>query len=59
MQVLFITSLQTDWNDGYCLCAVVNSLGADVPGFPNLDRSKKEENCQKGTDIVVDKCVDV
>ncbi|KAL4219915.1 hypothetical protein ACF0H5_020327 [Mactra antiquata] len=45
-----ITNLTTDWNDGYYLCAIVNSLGVNVPGFPNLDRNKKEENCQKGID---------
>ncbi|KAJ8310288.1 hypothetical protein KUTeg_012153 [Tegillarca granosa] len=45
-----ITNLTTDWNDGYNLCAVVDSLGANVPGFPNLDRSQHEENCQKAID---------
>lgn len=25
-------------------------MGASVPGFPNLDRTKKELNCQKGLD---------
>lgn len=45
-----ITNLTTDWNDGYYLCAIVQSLGGNIPGWPNLDRSKKEENCKKGID---------
>lgn len=43
-----ITNLTTDWNDGYYLCAIVNSLGGNIPGWPNLDRKQREENCKKG-----------
>ncbi|XP_045200406.2 filamin-B-like isoform X2 [Mercenaria mercenaria] len=43
-----ITNLTTDWNDGYFLCAIVHSLGGSIPGWPNLDRKNKEENCKKG-----------
>jgi hypothetical protein len=43
---------QTDWNDGYFLCAIVHSLGGSIPGWPNLDRKNKEENCQKGNNLI-------
>ena len=29
---------------------MVNKMGAKVPGFPNLDRTKKDHNCQLGID---------
>ncbi|KAL3848275.1 hypothetical protein ACJMK2_019143 [Sinanodonta woodiana] len=45
-----ITNLTTDWNDGYYLCAIVHSLGGEGTGYPNIDRSRKVENCQKGMD---------
>ncbi|XP_052216594.1 filamin-A-like isoform X3 [Dreissena polymorpha] len=45
-----ITNLTTDWNDGYFLCAIVVSLGEKISGWPNLDRTKALENCQKGID---------
>ncbi|XP_052782303.1 filamin-B-like isoform X2 [Mya arenaria] len=45
-----ITNLTTDWNNGYFLCAIVQSLGGEIPGWPNLDRSEAVENCQKGLD---------
>ncbi|XP_076454287.1 filamin-A-like [Babylonia areolata] len=47
-----ISNLTTDWNDGYYLCAVVHSLGGTIPGWPDLDRSDKLGNCQKGLDGV-------
>ena len=25
-------------------------MGANIPGFPNLDRTKKDQNCQLGVD---------
>ncbi|KAK7089925.1 filamin-A-like isoform X2 [Littorina saxatilis] len=45
-----ISNLTTDWNDGYYLCSIVHSLGGKIPGWPNLDRSDKQGNCQKGLD---------
>lgn len=41
-------SLKTDWNDGYNLCAIVESQGGHIEGWPNLDRSDHVGNCQKG-----------
>nr|KAG5708293.1 hypothetical protein BaRGS_021227 [Batillaria attramentaria] len=45
-----VSNLTTDWNDGYYLCAIVQSLGGQVPGWPNIDRADKLNNCQKGMD---------
>ncbi|KAK3602502.1 hypothetical protein CHS0354_022370 [Potamilus streckersoni] len=45
-----ITNLTTDWNDGYYLCAIVHSLGGEGTGYPNIDRNRKVENCQRGMD---------
>ncbi|KAL5004306.1 hypothetical protein ScPMuIL_017762 [Solemya velum] len=45
-----ITNLTTDWNDGYYICAVVSSLGGDIPGWPSLNRNERISNCQKGID---------
>ncbi|KAL8618839.1 hypothetical protein ACOMHN_000846 [Nucella lapillus] len=45
-----VSNLTTDWNDGYYLCAIVQSLGGTIPGWPNLERSDKLGNCQKGLD---------
>ena len=39
---------QTDWNDGYYLCAIVHSLGGTIEGWPDLDRSDQLGNCQNG-----------
>ncbi len=46
--MLCLYDLQTDWNDGYYLCAIVQTLGGEVSGWPNLDRSDHLGNCQKG-----------
>lgn len=40
--------IKTDWNDGWLLCKLCNKVGLSIQGFPNLDRTKKEQNCQKG-----------
>ncbi len=41
---------KTDWNDGWLLCKLAAKMGANVTGFPNLDRTKKDQNCQLGID---------
>ncbi len=32
------------------LCKLAAKMGANVTGFPNLDRTKKDQNCQLGID---------
>lgn len=39
---------KTDWNDGWLLCKLATKMGIQIEGFPNLDRTKREANCQKG-----------
>jgi hypothetical protein len=29
---------------------MVHKLGATIPGYPNIDRTKKEQNCQRALD---------
>ena len=29
---------------------MVHKLGASIPGYPNIDRTKKEQNCQRALD---------
>lgn len=45
-----ISNLTTDWNDGYYLCNLVNSLGGEVSGWPNIDRKNHLATCQLGLD---------
>lgn len=45
-----ISNLTTDWNDGVNLCAVVESLGGHIDGWPNIDKSDHVGNCQKAID---------
>ncbi|XP_064615046.1 filamin-A-like isoform X2 [Liolophura sinensis] len=45
-----VTNLTTDWNDGYYLCCVAQSLGAEIPGWPDIDKTDHLSNCQKGID---------
>lgn len=32
------------------MCKIASKIGANIPGFPNLDRTKKDHNCQLGVD---------
>jgi hypothetical protein len=41
---------KSDWNDGWLLSKMVHKLGASIPGYPNIDRTKKEQNCQRALD---------
>ncbi|CAF0726884.1 unnamed protein product [Brachionus calyciflorus] len=43
-----INNFSTDWNDGWLLCKLAYKMGINVAGFPNLDRTKKEQNCKAG-----------
>ncbi|XP_041356367.1 filamin-A-like [Gigantopelta aegis] len=45
-----ISNLSTDWNDGVFLCSVVNALGGEVPGWPDIDKNDHVGTCQKGID---------
>jgi len=42
--------MQTDWNTGLNLCALVTELGGTVPGYPHLSKEREswEQNLQLG-----------
>ncbi|KAK6194796.1 hypothetical protein SNE40_000352 [Patella caerulea] len=43
-----VSNLSTDWNDGYYLCGIVQSVGGNIPGWPDLDRNDYIANCRLG-----------
>lgn len=45
-----ITNMTTDWKDGRHVCAIVQSLGGEIPGWPDLDLSDHVGNWQKALD---------
>ncbi|XP_012941870.1 filamin-B isoform X2 [Aplysia californica] len=45
-----ISNLSTDWNNGFYLCALVHSLGGEVPSWPQIDTSDNVKTCQLGID---------
>lgn len=53
-EYLFIC-LQTDWNDGRALCAIVRNLGGPAPPYEKLhtDPSAWEHNLQMGMSIIL------
>ncbi|ESO96023.1 hypothetical protein LOTGIDRAFT_160005 [Lottia gigantea] len=43
-----VSNLSTDWNDGYYLCGIVQSIGGNIPNWPDIDRNDYIANCKMG-----------